>query len=65
MARRFRSFSRPLRQGQRRATEWLFSVDVATATTLAAATAVFNQQFAVAEPATAIRTRGNLWVASD
>jgi len=64
-----RSFA-PRRQGPRRATEWSSSPDITTATTLAAATKVIAQSFpastlAAVVPATVVRVRGNIWVASD
>jgi len=58
------------RQGPRRLTEWGGSADVTTSTVLAAATAVLDQSFSQAilseiVPATIVRVRGELWVASD
>ncbi len=55
-----------LRRGQRRATEWIGSADSTAVSSLAAGAGVLNQSFAFsAEPATVVRTRGSLWVASD
>ena len=70
MARGFhRGFSRPLRQGQRRATEWLGSADVSVTQNLAANTVILLQSLTAVEiaklPFTVTRTRGSIWVASD
>jgi hypothetical protein len=40
-------------------------LDSTAAKTLAAATAVEDQMFTFSEPATVVRIRGNIWVASD
>ena len=59
-----------VRQGPRRLTEWLFSADSDATTLLGAGTAVLDQSVSGATideigPATIVRTRGELWVASD
>ena len=70
MARR--QFSRPLRQGQRRLTEWVQSADVTGGTVLAAGQCFLAQSIPEANllsqgllPSTIIRTRGVLWTSSD
>ncbi len=67
-----RQFSRPLRQGQRRQTEWVASADVTAATTIAAGMSVLTQSLTEATllalgllPSTIIRTRGVLYTRSD
>ncbi len=52
-------------RGPRRATDWLSNSAETDRSTLGAATAVLDQTFAFGEPATVVRTRGTLWVASD
>ncbi len=49
----------------RRSTQWLGSSDETAVTTLAANGKTLDQTFAFGEPATIVRTRGTLWVASD
>ena len=70
MARRV--FSRPLRQGQRRKTEWVQSADVTSATVIGAGAATLLQSISEAsllaqglQPSTVIRTRGYLFIQSD
>jgi len=63
--RRFATRTGVVRSGSRRATQWLGSANDTDVTLLAAATAVLDQSFAFGEPATIVRTRGSLWVASD
>ncbi len=70
MARR--QFSRPLRQGQRRLTEWVQSADVTGATGIAAGSCVLLQSITEAAllaqgllPSTIIRTRGMIYTSSD
>jgi len=65
-----RGFSRPLRQGQRRQTEWTASALVTAVRTLAASTISLDQSFSSAgllgvSPATIVRTRGEFMVRSD
>ncbi len=67
-----RSFSRPLRQGQRRKTEWAASADVTAVTALAAGGEILDSSLSEAIlggagllPSTIIRTRGVLWSRSD
>jgi len=56
----------PVVRSVRRATEWLGSVNSTTFTALAAATKTLDQFFAdLGEPATLVRTRGELWVWND
>jgi len=67
---RGRHVVRQFSSGPRRMTQWAGSVDSTTAQVLAAATAVLDQSLSQATlgqlvPATIVRTRGNLWVASD
>ena len=64
MARRAGRFP-ARRQGPRRATEWLASTDKSALQVLAAGAAIFDQFFNILEPATIVRTRGELWIASD
>ena len=68
----FKRFSRPLRQGQRRATEWVQSADVTAGSSIAAGTCALVQSFSEASlnlqgllPSTVVRTRGMLWTFSD
>jgi len=49
----------------RRATQWVGSTDETAVTTLAASSAVLDQSFGFSEPATIVRVRGALWIASD
>ncbi len=70
MARRV--FTRPLRQGQRRATEWVASADITAIKTLASGSTVNDQNLIEATllalglfPSTIVRTRGTFWVQSD
>ena len=68
MARR--AFSRPLRQGQRRKTEWIASADITAVQAIAGNTVVLLQsftgaQFATLGPVTITRVRGLIHVVSD
>ena len=73
MSPRFsRGFSRPLRQGQRRATSWVASADVTAVTNLVASGVILAQSLTEGVlgglgllPSTIVRTRGELWVKSD
>jgi len=69
MARR-RQVVRQFSSGPRRMTQWAGSVDQVNATTLAAGAAVLDQSLSQATlgqlvPATVVRTRGSIWIASD
>ena len=64
MAHRSRVFRGSVRSA-RRATDWIASSAETTTTALAASTAVLDQQFTFLEPATIVRVRGDLWIASD
>jgi len=63
--RRFATRTGVVRSGSRRATQWLGSANDTDVTLLAAASVVLDQSFAFGEPATIVRTRGVLSVASD
>ena len=70
MARR--TFSRPLRQGQRRKSEWVQSADATAITVLGAGAATLVQSISEAslvaqglQPSTVVRTRGHLFIQSD
>ncbi len=68
MARR--RFVAARRQGPRRLTEWGGSADIDNSAIVAAGTAVLTQDFtqavlAAVVPATIVRVRGEIWVASD
>ncbi len=65
MARRVVTRGRSIISSQRRGTQWLFSADSTGTQAIGAGASVFDQSFAFAEPATIVRTRGTLWVASD
>ena len=58
--------SRLSRQPQRRHTQWFRSPDISAAVTLQAATSVLDTIFDPGtQPLTIVRTRGNIWVATD
>ena len=70
MARRFATRSGIVRGGPRRATSWAASADATGEQALAAGAAILDQSLSQAQistlvPATIVRTRGILWVASD
>ncbi len=53
------------RTGPRRSTQWLGSADRTSTTALGGNAVLMDQTFPFGEPATIVRTRGTLWVASD
>ena len=53
------------RLAPRRSTQWLASADELGTTTLPFGSAILDQSFVFGEPATIIRTRGTLWIATD
>ena len=70
MARRLRGS--PLRQGQRRMTEWGASADITALSALSAGSVVLDQSFTDAVlsgagllPSTIVRVRGDIWCRSD
>ncbi len=54
-----------VRSGPRRSTEWLASADSTDMQSLANGGTILDQTFTFLEPATIVRTRGRLYVASD
>ena len=53
------------RVGPRRATQWIASTAETAVSSLAGSSVVLDQSFGFGEPATIVRVRGSLWVASD
>ena len=65
-----RGFSRPLRQGQRRATEWIASADINAVASLGGGLSVLQSAILSSVnldlvPSTIVRTRGFIFVQSD
>ncbi len=52
-------------RGPRRSTDWIGSAVRSTTVALAANTAILDQSFALAEPGTIVRVRGDLWIGTD